>query len=173
MQAPLQVLSVPPASAVATISTVLPWSKSAVQPAVLQDMPTGTLVTVPLPVTDAVRVWLTMKLVNEVDLAPAVITEIGPLVAAAGTVAVTLVAVAAVTVAFTPLKMTVFSAATALKLTPLITTELPVLPLAGAKLVMAGGTVEPMMTPSVTLSARTLKPVTPKIQAGLAAVTLT
>jgi hypothetical protein len=59
----------------------------------------------------------------------AVITAMGPVVAPAGTDVVMVVAVAAVTVAETPLNVTVLLAGTGSKFSPVIVTEVPITPL--------------------------------------------
>ena len=70
------------------------------------------------------------------------VTAIGPLVAPLGTVAVKLVALAAVTVALVPLNFTVLLAAVALKFVPVIVTGVPTGPICGLKPVIGGiGTV--------------------------------
>lgn len=80
----------------------------------------------------------TKKLVAEVAVPPAVVTDIVPLVAVAGTVTVSDVVVAPVTVAVTPLNLTVLLAAVALKLVPVMVTDDPVAPEVGVKLDMVG-----------------------------------
>jgi hypothetical protein len=62
----------------------------------------------------------------------------GAYVALVGTVTVTLVAVAAVTVARVAPKNTTLLVGVALKLVPVIVTEVPILPLVGEKLDMVG-----------------------------------
>ena len=63
-------------------------------------------------------------------------TVILPLVAPAGTGAVRLVALACVTPAAMPLNFTILSAVTGAKFVPTIITLVPVVPVAGEKLVM-------------------------------------
>jgi hypothetical protein len=60
-----------------------------------------------------------------------VLTAIGPVVAPAGTLVTSCVALAEVTVAATPLKVTVFSLGVWLKPVPYIVTESPITPLSG------------------------------------------
>jgi hypothetical protein len=68
-----------------------------------------------------------------VDDPPAVVTLMGPVVAPAGTLTVSCVAVAALTVACVPLKRTVFWLAVALKPTPEMVTVVPTGPCPGLK----------------------------------------
>ena len=82
---------------------------------------------------------LNVKLVLLVTFSPLTVTRIGPVVVPGGTVTVMLFAVLAVTVAATPLNVTVLLAGVVLKLAPLITTVLPTFPPVGEKLVMVGG----------------------------------
>ncbi len=67
----------------------------------------------------------TVKLAELVPVIPATVTEIGPVTAPTGTVAVMLEVVDAVTVAVTPLKSTILLAGVALKLEPEIVTVTP------------------------------------------------
>ena len=75
-----------------------------------------------------------VKLVVEVTLTPPTVTVIGPAVAVGGTVAVRVLAVAAVTVAATPLNFTVLLDVVVLKPDPTMVTEAPGAPEAGLKL---------------------------------------
>lgn len=79
------------------------------------------------------------KLVLLVTFNPATVTRIGPVVVPAGTVTVKLVAVLAVTMASTPLNVTVLLEGVVLKFVPDIVTELPTFPDVGEKLLMVGG----------------------------------
>jgi len=83
----------------------------------------------------------TEKFVELVPVSPPVETEIGPVVAPVGTVAITRVVEALVTVPCTPLNKTVLLAIVEPKFDPLIVTDVPTMPLPGLKLVIAGGTV--------------------------------
>ena len=85
-----------------------------------------------------------MKLPELVPVTPLTVTEMGPVAAPEGTEAVILVAVAAVTVAVTPLKnSTSLLAKVVLKFVPVITIEALTEPLFGLKLVMVGvGTIK-------------------------------
>jgi len=81
---------------------------------------------------------VTVKLVAEVAVDPPAVTVIAPLVAVAGTVAISCVEVALVTVAGTLLKLTVLLAAVELKLVPAMVTAVPGAPEVGVKLDIAG-----------------------------------
>lgn len=83
---------------------------------------------------------VTVKSVAEVAAraAPATATEIGPVVAPTGTVVLMLVVVDAVTVAAVPLNVTVLLAGVALKLVPLMVTNVPTIADVGEKPVMVG-----------------------------------
>jgi len=83
----------------------------------------------------------TVKLDPLVPVSPPTVTESVPVVAPLGTVATSFVVVALVIVAVTPLNFTVSLAAVALKLLPLIVTDVPTTPLVGLKLVIDGATV--------------------------------
>lgn len=80
----------------------------------------------------------TLKLVPLVIVIPLTVIEIGPDVAPAGTVAVIVVAVEAVTVAEIPLKETVLLAGVVLKLVPVITMDAPTAPVPGLNPVNVG-----------------------------------
>src|SRR5438552_8633288 len=79
---------------------------------------------------------MTVKLLPLLAVPPAVVTLIGPLVAADGTVAVIVVAEFTVKLALVPLNRT---AVAPVKLVPLIVTVAPTPPLVGEKLVIVGG----------------------------------
>src|SRR5438552_16454597 len=79
---------------------------------------------------------MTVKLLPLLAVPPAVVTLIGPLVAADGTVAVIVVAEFTVKLALVPLNRT---AVAPVKLVPLIVTVVPTRPLVGVKLVIVGG----------------------------------
>jgi len=85
---------------------------------------------------------VTVKLPVDVVVSPFTVTEMVPEVAPAGTVTVSWVAVAAVTVANMPLNLTVLSAAVVLKLVPVMVIVVPTPPVAGVKLVMVGAVAE-------------------------------
>ena len=72
---------------------------------------------------------------------PAAVTEIIPVVAPCGTVATMVVALAEVTTADSPLKLTAFCPATGLNPVPRITTEVPTAPLDGENVDMVSGSV--------------------------------
>ena len=75
---------------------------------------------------------------NEVPVFPATVTEIVPLEAPAGTLAVMLVDVLAVTLAVTPLNLTRLLAAVVLKFVPESVTIVPAEPEAGENEVIVG-----------------------------------
>lgn len=81
---------------------------------------------------------LTVKLLVEVAVPPAVVTVIVPVVAPVGTVAIICVAVELVTVACVPLNLTVLLAAVVEKFVPVMVTAVPIAPLVGEKLVIVG-----------------------------------
>jgi hypothetical protein len=79
---------------------------------------------------------ITLKLVALVTVPPAVVMEIAPVVAPGGTVAVIWAALFTVKlVALVPLNLTTVAP---LKLFPVMTTEVPIAPLVGVKLVIVG-----------------------------------
>src|ERR1039457_4634690 len=80
---------------------------------------------------------ITTKLLDEVTVWSWTVTEIGPVVAPAGTVATSVVVVAEVTVATVPLNLTVSEEGVALKPWPRIVTEAPTGPSWGLKSKMA------------------------------------
>jgi hypothetical protein len=80
----------------------------------------------------------TVKLEELVPVIPFTVTEIGPVVAPNGTEVVILVVVDAVTTLVIPLKSTVFSEGTLLKLEPEIVTTTPYAPLVGLNPVIDG-----------------------------------
>ena len=77
----------------------------------------------------------TVKLLADVAVPPAVVTEIVPLVAPAGTEVVIWVALVMVKVAAVPLNLTDVAP---VNVVPVIVTGVPTVPLAGAKLAIAG-----------------------------------
>ena len=85
-----------------------------------------------------VGVGNTLKLATLVTVTPLTVTEIGPVVAPAGTVVSRLLVLASVTTAAIPLNLTTLFAATGLKFVPEIVTVAPGAPLAGLKLVKVG-----------------------------------
>ena len=84
----------------------------------------------------------TIKLDALVPVREFTVTEMGPVVAALGTKRVMLDQVDVATGATVPLKLTVLLAGVALKFVPEIGTEGPIIPPAGEKLVMVGGTIK-------------------------------
>ncbi len=80
----------------------------------------------------------TVKLPALFPVIPFMVTDIGPVVAPAGTDVVILVDVEAVTTATTPLNLTIFSAGTLLKFVPVMVTGTPTPPLVGEKLLIEG-----------------------------------
>ena len=105
-----------------------------------------TNLAMPVCVSQLVVLVLTEKVEVEVAVCPLTVTKIVPVVAPAGIVTVSVVAVAAVTVAVTPLITTVLLDAVVLKLVPVITMLVPVVPLDGVKLVMVGAVEEVELT---------------------------
>ena len=85
-----------------------------------------------------VALKLTVKLPELVAVLQPTVTEIVPVPAPGGTVVVMLVAVLAVTMAVVPLNITMLSTGIALKFVPAIVTVVPIEPLVGVKLLMAG-----------------------------------
>jgi hypothetical protein len=109
-----------------------------------------------------VGVGSSVKLDPLVTVTPLTVTEIGPLVAPAGTITVSVVEVAPVTVAATPLNCTVLFAGVVLKLVPVIVTVAPTAPLVGVKLDIVGvpGTVNiPVLVTVTPLSVTEIGPV--------------
>ena len=92
------------------------------------------------PINPATGIPPAVTVKDEADFAvtPADVTVIVPLVAVAGTVTASDVAVAAVTVAVVPLNLTTLFPAVASKFTPLMVTAVPAMPRSGVKLCMAG-----------------------------------
>lgn len=82
---------------------------------------------------------VTVKAASDVAMSPLTVTEIGPVVAAAGTDVVMDVLVAAVTTADTPLNNTRLPLVSELKLLPLMVTTVPAGPVTGVKSVITGG----------------------------------
>lgn len=82
-------------------------------------------------------VWI-VKSFALVAVLPATVTEIFPVVVPEGTVVVIVVVVLAVTIAVVPLNITKLFDGVALKLVPVITTVVPMEPVAGVKLVIVG-----------------------------------
>jgi hypothetical protein len=79
----------------------------------------------------------TVKLVDELAVEEATITDIGPEVAPTGTRTVRLLAVAAVTVASVPLNLTILDVSVVLKFWPWIVIALPIPPDCGVKFSIA------------------------------------
>jgi hypothetical protein len=128
-------------------STVAPGRKPV--PLIVTDVPTGPNAG-EKPVTVTVGAAGTVKLKLLVARFPArVVTEIGPVVAPIGTVAVTeVLLVTVVPLARVPLNLTVDPAR---KPVPVIVTDVPTAPLAGAKLVrVTVGTETMKLVPSAT-----------------------
>src|SRR3989338_536967 len=80
----------------------------------------------------------TVKLVAEVAVCPPTNTVMLPLVAEAGTVTTSCVVVALLTLAATPLNLTVLLPSAALKLVPVMVTDVPTAPELGVKLATVG-----------------------------------
>ena len=86
----------------------------------------------------ATVVEVTVKLLAEAPVKPLTVTAIAPVLAVAGTVTDNEVAEATVTVAVTPLNLTVLLAGVVLKFVPVIITVMPAAPLVGEKLKIVG-----------------------------------
>ena len=86
---------------------------------------------------------LNVKLVALVPTPVPTVTVIGPVIAAAGTGTVILVAVAADGTASIPPNFTMLLASVVLKFVPVIVTTVPIPPVAGMKLAIAGGGIGP------------------------------
>jgi len=112
-------------------------------PVITTEVPTGPEVGVNLVIAG-----VTVKLLVLVVVPPGVVTAMGPVVAPVGTVAVIWVALLTVTVAFMPLNLTTVAA---VKLVPVITTEVPTGPLVGLKLIIVGGTATVKLLALVTV----------------------
>jgi hypothetical protein len=118
---PLNLTEVAPVKRVPEIETELPTRALVGEKDVIVGAAGAETVTVKLPPLAAVP--------------PGVVTEIGPVVAADGTVALIWVAEVTVKVALAPLKLT---AVAPVKAVPVIVTEAPAAPLAGEKDVIVG-----------------------------------
>ena len=115
-----------------------PLNVTAVAPAKFVPLTVTLFPTAPLAGVKLVIVGglITVKLLALVVVPPSVATVMDPVVAPAGTVARIVVAESTVKVALTPLNVTGVAPA---KLVPLTATVVPTGPLAGVKLVIAGG----------------------------------
>lgn len=109
-----------------------------------------------------VDVVVTVKSLEDVPVCPLTVTAILPVLAPEGTVTVSCVVVAAVTVAVVPLKVTVLFVVTALKLSPVIVTVIPTAPLAGVKLVTDGTGVASSSLLHETISGA-IRPLIPRL----------
>jgi hypothetical protein len=96
----------------------------------------------PLEGVKPVIAGVTLKLLLLVPVNPLAFTAIAPVVTPAGAVTVSEVELAAVTVAATPLKVTVFAAGVLPKFTPVIVTVVPGDPPVGVNVEIAGATVK-------------------------------
>ena len=105
-------------------------------PVIVTVVPDGPLVGAKLEIAGAG----TVKLPLLVPVRPPTVTLTGPVAAVIGTLVESDVAVAEVTVAVTPLNLTVLLAAVVLKLVPLIVTAVPPMPLDGDSPVTPGET---------------------------------
>ena len=105
-------------------------------PVMVTEVPTAPLVGVKLVmVGEAVVI---VKLVPLVPVSPPTVTVIAPVVAPIGTDVVMLVAVLAVAAAVVPVNCTMLLAGVALKLVPVIVTDVPIEPEVGVKEVIVG-----------------------------------
>ena len=109
--------------------------------------------TTPLPGVKLLTVGGREKMAELFMLPPGVVMEIVPLVALAGTVAVTEVLFTTVKLALAPLKLT---SVALVKFTPLKVTTVPGTPLVGANPLMAGGRKKLVMLVTVPLVVVTL-----------------
>jgi hypothetical protein len=120
-------------------------------PAIATDAPTIPAVGAKLEIVGPPSLEATVKFAVLVTVTAAVVTEIGPVVAAAGTVTTNCVDVAELTVAVVPLNLTVLELAVVLKPVPTMATWSPTTPRAGRKLVMesvpSGTTLVDVMLP--------------------------
>jgi len=116
----------------------------------------------PFPVLLALRVTLTVKLLALVPVPLGVVTLTRPDMAPTGTVAWMAVSDVTVKVAATPLNVT---AVVPVKLAPLIVTLLPISPLAGVKLEIAGG-LRRMVTDVLAGDAEMTAPVLASVPAA-------
>jgi len=107
-------------------------------PIIVTDVPADPLTGVNDVIVGANPDIFTVKLFELAAVSDPTLTLITPEVAAAGTVAVKLVAVLAVTVAIVPLNVTILLAGVALKFVPVMVTAVPAGPLRGANKVIVG-----------------------------------
>lgn len=110
-------------------------------PVIVTDAPTGPLVGLKLLIVGGV---VTVKLLLLVAVLPLTVTAIAPDVAPDGTVTISFVVLAEVTVADVPLNLTALLVLVELKFVPLIVTEVPAGPLVGLKLEMVGDAAQAM-----------------------------
>lgn len=119
------------------VTKLLPFKTSKLVPVISSEEPTN-------PVVGANDVIFgggksTVKLAALVMVCPPTATDIAPEIAPLGTVAVILVVVLEVTVAVTPLNLTILLAGVELKLVPVIVMDAPTEPKVGAKEEIVGG----------------------------------
>lgn len=105
---------------------------------------------------------VTVKSADDVPVCPFTVTAIFPVLAPEGTVTVSCVPVAAVTVAVAPLNVTVLFVVTVLKLIPVIITVSPATPLVGVKLVIEGTGVASSSLLHETISGA-IRPLIPRL----------
>jgi hypothetical protein len=107
-------------------------------PEIVTAVPTTPLVGLKLVMVgeEEVLAVVTVKLEEEAAVASPTVMETVPVVAPVGTFTVNVVAVAAETVATTPLNLTILLASVVLKLVPVIVTVVPTTPLTGEKSVI-------------------------------------
>jgi hypothetical protein len=107
-------------------------------------------------------VVVTVKSLEDVPVCPFTVTAILPVLTPEGTVTVSCVVVAAVTVAVAPLKVTVLFVVTALKFSPVMVTVSPATPLVGVKLVTDGTGVVSSSLLHETISGA-IRPLIPRL----------
>lgn len=125
--------------------TGVAFSVTVVCPATGRKLVPVTVTVVPAPPELGLNEVMAGITVNELALAvvaPATVTEIAPLVAPAGTTAISCVALADVTAATVPLNETVSFATVGSKLLPAIVTDVPTGPLAGFNPKTCGATTK-------------------------------
>ena len=123
------------------LTVLLVAVSSKLVPVIINVVPIGPVAGLKLVIEgDRTAVVVTVKFDVLVPVCPATVTEIEPVAAPVGTIAVILVEVDAVTTAVVPLNLTVlFVAVVPSKLVPVIVTLVPTGPLVGLKLAIVGG----------------------------------
>ena len=126
-------------------------------PLICTEVPTGPLVGVNEVIVGSCAA-VTVKLVELVATPSGLVTEIGPVVAPAGTVAVILWRLPIVNAADTPLNLTaVTSGSGPVKLSPVITTAVPTEPLVGLNDEIVGAAARATSAPATVIAAAMAK----------------